>query len=76
MKSSLVGHNEFGILIPKDGPSGDVSWANRYLNYGERRGKSVTETKCVCWGEGEVLLHKYKTECGWYCSERTRKLEE
>lgn len=55
MKSSLVGHNEFGILIPKDGPSGDVSWANRYLNYGERRGKSVTETKRVCVGGGSYV---------------------
>lgn len=60
MKSSLVGHNEFGILIPKDGPSGDVSWANRYLNYGERRGKSVTETKCVCWGEGKYCYINIK----------------
>lgn len=34
IKSSLAGHSEFAI--PKDGPSGDVSWAIRHLNYGER----------------------------------------
>lgn len=55
-----MGHNEFGILIPKDGPSGDVSRAIRFLNYRERRRKSLIEIKCVCWGRGEYCYINIK----------------
>lgn len=57
IQSSLVGYSEF--VKPKDGPSGDVSWAIRHLNYGERRKKSVLEIKCVCCGKRYCYINIY-----------------